>query len=232
MPELAISPLAQPPALTATDQIFRSLYDAVVSLQLPPGTKVSETDIARQLDVSRQPVRDAFFRLSKLGFVSIRPQRATLITKISERAVLDAAFVRVAIEVECLRLVAASAGPEEVAHLREILARQESALDSRDPSIFHGFDEELHASFCEMAGQPHAWTLIQEQKAHMDRVRYLTLSTAHRRQVLSEHHAIIDAIEAGDPERTEQALRVHLGDIRNALERIREAHSEYFESGE
>ena len=99
----AMTPLSTLAPRTATDQIFDVLYSAVISLQLPPGTKVSEAELAKQLDVSRQPVRDAFFRLSKLGFLSIRPQRATQVTRISEKAVLDAAFVRTAIEAECLR---------------------------------------------------------------------------------------------------------------------------------
>lgn len=101
--------------LSATDQVFQALYDAVVSVDLPPGTKVSEAEIASQLGVSRQPVRDAFFRLSNLGLLSIRPQRATLITQISLQAVYDAVFTRTALEVECLRTAMAIA-PGGIAH--------------------------------------------------------------------------------------------------------------------
>ncbi|MCJ7874442.1 GntR family transcriptional regulator, partial [Phaeobacter sp. J2-8] len=78
MSDLAIAPLADAPVKSATEQVFDALYEAVISLQLTPGTKVSEIEVAKQLGVSRQPVRDAFFRLSNLGFLAIRPQRATL----------------------------------------------------------------------------------------------------------------------------------------------------------
>ena len=62
---------------TVTDQIFELLYERVVNLSLPPGAKLSEAEVAAQMGVSRQPVRDAFYRLSQLGFIQIRPQRAT-----------------------------------------------------------------------------------------------------------------------------------------------------------
>lgn len=83
MPEAEFVPVGLTPATSATEQVFQSLYAAVVTLKLLPGTKVSEAEVARQMDVSRQPVRDAFFRLSELGFLTIRPQRATLISRIS-----------------------------------------------------------------------------------------------------------------------------------------------------
>jgi DNA-binding GntR family transcriptional regulator len=66
----------------------------------------------------------------------------------------------------------------------------------------------------------------------MDRVRYLTLSLDRRRSVIAEHCSIVDAMAERDAEGAERALRVHLGDLRNALARIRKAHSAYFEGGE
>ena len=231
MTELAIGPLLQP-AQSATDQVFSALYDAVISLQLPPGTKVSETEIAKQLDVSRQPVRDAFFRLSKLGFLSIRPQRATLITKISEQAILDAMFTRTALEVECLRKAIPRLTDSDVRDLRHSLDRQELSLRDPDRSEFHALDEEFHESLCRMAGHQHAWALILEQKAHMDRVRYLTLSAERQRMVLGEHERLVDALEARDLERAEDRLRAHLGEIETVVSKVRTEHPDYFEFAE
>lgn len=224
-----IAQLTAPPPQTATDLVFEALYKAVISLQLPPGTKVSESEIAKQLGVSRQPVRDAFFRLSKLGFLLIRPQRATLITKISERAVLDATFIRTAIEAECFRLCAERRTAADLARLRDNLARQAEALDHPDSGVFHAHDDNFHRLSCEIAGHRHAWDLIQEQKAHMDRVRFLTLSERRRRQVHAEHIALVDAVEAGDGPGAERLLRAHLGDIRNAVRTIRAEHAAYFD---
>ena len=227
--EVSIDPIYIRPARTATEQVFESLYSAIVTLRLEPGTKVSEAEIAKRLDVSRQPVRDAFFRLSKLGFLQIRPQRGTLVTKILPGAVLDAAFVRIALEVECCKLAAGRITPAEISELRQLLAAQKEAAGSPDPSHFHALDEEFHHTLCRISGHAHAWDLILEQKAHMDRVRYLTLSARRQHDVTADHGQLVEAIASGDPAAAEAEIRRHLGTIRSDLPRVLSTHPEYFD---
>ncbi|MFW2586642.1 GntR family transcriptional regulator [Sagittula sp. SSi028] len=211
---------------SATDMVFDTLYQAVISLQLPPGTRVSEAEVAQQLDVSRQPVRDAFFRLSNLGFLAIRPQRATLITPISPTAIRNALFVRVAIECECLQAAAQRMDPSGADRLRALLSAQQEAAD---PTAFYQLDEAFHREIAEIAGHGHAWDLITEQKAHMDRVRLLTLSSARQHQAQAEHVALAEALIAGDLTTAQSRLRAHLNDILNALDKARADHPEYFD---
>ena len=232
MTALALDPIPAEPAVTTTDQVFAALYAAVISLRLAPGRKLSEADIARQLGVSRQPVRDAFFRLSKLGFLQIRPQRGTLVTKISARAVFDAAFVRTALEAECVRLAAERLTPGDLAMLRDHLARQGRALDAGDPQAFHALDDSFHLALCTIAGHRHVWELILEQKAHMDRVRFLTLSADRQREVLADHTALVEAIAARSPGAADAELRRHLGTIHADLPKIRAAHPGVFDEAE
>ncbi len=228
MPQPEITRLAAPAPQTASDQIFQVLYDAVISLELPPGLKISETEIAKQMGVSRQPVRDAFYRLSKLGFLLVRPQRAAQITKISEQSVLDAVFLRIAIEVECLRAALVKITDQDIEILRSNLAQQQIALNDSDPAVFHKLDEALHEKLCEISGHPHAWVLIQEQKAHMDRIRFMTLSETRRKSVLLEHSALIEAIEQRDAVLAESNLRKHLSQIHEDLARIQQRFPDYF----
>ncbi len=224
-----LSPFTARPTKTATEQIFETLYKAVIALDLPPGTKVSEAEVAKQLDVSRQPVRDAFYRLSKLGFLSIRPQRATFVTKISETAVINAVFIRTALEVECLRTAARTAREDLLSRLEDNLSRQQKAITSEDPTEFHVLDEEFHQIICECAGHGHVWELIKEQKAHMDRVRFLTLSQERRQLVLEQHTEIVEAIAAGDTAVAEESFRTHLGGIGNILDLVRNENTAFFE---
>ena len=74
------SMLEVPERPTVADQVYAELHRQILSLDLAPGAKISEIDVARAMGVSRQPVRDAFFRLSQLGFLVIRPQRATTVS--------------------------------------------------------------------------------------------------------------------------------------------------------
>lgn len=227
MNELTKTPLDTTTA-SATDQVFKVLYDAVISVKLPPGTKVSETEIAKQLDVSRQPVRDAFFRLSQLGFLAIRPQRATLITQISEAAVLDAVFTRTALEVECLRVAYSKMKPTDLATLRACLGKQKKALKS-DPAVLYDLDEDFHETLCNISGHVHVWSLIKEQKAHMDRIRYLTLSESRRPQVVQEHQEIVEQLAEDDLRGAEESLRAHFASVTIALSDLRREYPGYFE---
>ncbi len=229
MPDTALSALPFEPVPSTTDQVFRTLYAAVISLRLPPGTKVSEAEIAKQLDVSRQPVRDAFFRLSKLGFLSIRPQRATLVTRISTRAVHDAIFVRGALETECVEAVCQRRSETDLAELHALLASEKAAIGSSNPEDFHAEDDAFHQTLCRIAGHAHVWEIIQEQKAHMDRVRYLTLSTERRISVLAEHGEILAAIEARDGPLARELVRAHISSVAGALDAIRAEHPDRFE---
>ena len=108
---------------TVTDQVFDLLYERVVNLSLPPGAKLSEAEVAAQMGVSRQPVRDAFYRLSQLGFIQIRPQRATTVTPISEQAVMQAHFIRSSLEQSCMRVAALKLTPAELDALDALVDR-------------------------------------------------------------------------------------------------------------
>lgn len=213
---------------SATDRVFGALYDAVITVKLPPGSKVSEVEIAKQLDVSRQPVRDAFFRLSNFGFLSIRPQRPTLITQISLSAIEDAMFTRTALEVECLREATANNRQALIEALDANLDDQ-TAAPEKAPTDFHALDEAFHELICTMAGHDHVWNLIREQKAHLDRLRFLSLSEARQQFVIQEHTAILNAIKSNNDAKAEMLLRTHIAAILDILPDIVARHQDYFE---
>ncbi|WP_420396783.1 GntR family transcriptional regulator [Nioella sp.] len=225
MPLAPLSPIQ--PAST-TDMVFDRLHDAVVSLDLPPGSKISEAEIARSLDVSRQPVRDAFFRLSKLGFLTVRPQRATVVTRISETAVLRAAFIRTALELACLNAALPRLTASDLDDLAADIAAQDHAIAAGDRPGFHALDDRFHRRICEIAGHGYAWDLIREQKAHMDRVRFLSLAIGSA-DALDDHRHLLRAIRAKNRDSAETVMKQHLGRVKSAMDRLRGDHPAYFE---
>ncbi len=213
---------------SATDQVFEALYIAIATLDLVPGEKISEADVAKKMGLSRQPVRDAFFRLSEMGFLRIRPQRATTISLISEQAILDAQFIRTALEVECLRAAVRNVTQDDLVVLDDIMVQQQAAVDTNDPRAFHAADDLFHRAICKIAGHPLAWNVIKDHKVHLERVRFLSL-TFGAQLAFDDHMKILDALRVGDVERAEGALRDHLGHILDHIDTIRETNSEYFE---
>lgn len=225
--DLAIEPLERQ-SLSATDQVFDALYAAVISIKLPPGTKVSEAEIAKQLGVSRQPVRDAFFRLSNQGFLEIRPQRATVISQISMRDVSDAVFTRIALEVECLRTAMAN-NQTALAQALDTHLTTQLASANVDRDGFHALDEAFHEAICIAAGHAHIWSLIRAQKGHLDRIRFLSLSAERRNVVMSEHQSIVEAVASGDTALAETLLRSHIEEVIRKASEIQSHLPEFFD---
>lgn len=222
--------LSQP--LTASrpsvaDHVFDELQRQVLSLELAPGTKISEVEVAKTMGVSRQPVRDAFYRLSKLGFLLIRPQRATTISLISPDAVMQARFIRTALEAETVAAAATRLENADIDALAEILDRQREAVEAEDRAAFHQLDDLFHYEICTRAGLGFAWELIAENKGHMDRVRMLSLTFASE-AAYDDHLRIFEALKSRDPERSVQTMREHLGRILQQIERIRDEHRDLF----
>lgn len=214
---------------SVTDMVYDALYHRIVELQLRPGTKMSEAEVASQLGVSRQPVRDAFYRLSQQGFLWIRPQRATTVTAISIAAVLEARFIRTALEMEVLRAAILNITEDGLARIEANLAAQKIAMDDGDRTKFHELDDALHELLCDIAGHPKVWTIIKDNKAHMDRARYLSLEKGSQ-QTFDDHCAIVDAIKARDTSAASALMRTHLERIGHIIHDIRAEHSEYFEN--
>lgn len=220
-----LEPIQRP---SVTDTIFEELHRQILALDLPPGTRMSEVDVARIMGVSRQPVRDAFYRLSTLGFLTIRPQRATVVSPISEAAVMQARFIRSAIEAETVRMACARLQPGDFAALDEILARQHDAVEARDAVAFHALDDLFHREICARSGHGFAWEIIRENKAHMDRVRFLSLSFASQ-DAFGDHLKVMAALRARDAAQAMEAMHAHLARIKVQIRRIRAEHEAFFE---
>lgn len=212
---------------STTDLVFEELYRRVVEFDLPPGTKLSEQDVARQMGISRQPVRDAFFRMSQLGLIQIQPQRATTVSLISEEAVLRANFVRTALETEIVEHAVDNLTDLQITELEANVSRQRTAVAAADRLAFHMLDEAFHQDLCAGAGHPYVWAIIRENKAHMDRVRLLSLGF-NAANALGDHERILDALRARDRTRATSEMRTHLSRILGLIEQIRAENPSMF----
>ncbi|MDZ5700006.1 GntR family transcriptional regulator [Chelativorans sp. M5D2P16] len=212
-------------------QLYRILRERIVSADLPPGSRISESEVARTYSLSRQPVREAFIKLAEDGLVEVRPQRGTLVRKISPDAVMDARFVREAIEADIVKLVAENVDEGLVRTLQDQIARQRALPDS-EAEAFLALDERFHRTLADAAGKSYAWKVIEDVKLQMDRVRYLSALHFSKRELVIQHSAIADAIIRRDPEGAAQAMRTHLRKILTDLPTIAATRPDFFETAE
>ncbi|WP_376872861.1 GntR family transcriptional regulator [Albirhodobacter sp. R86504] len=214
-------------------QLLAALRAAIIRNQLSPGARISEAEIGARFGLSRQPVREAFIKLAEEGLLEVRPQRGTFVRKVSMEAVLDARFVREAVEADIVKLCAVEAPVSLIATLREQIEAQRKVARSDDPQArsdgFVPLDDLFHRSLAEGAGRANAWAVVDGMKSQMDRVRQLAVAATDLGPLIAQHQAVVDAIEARDPEKAEKAMRGHLQMILTDLPAIRAAFPQYFE---
>jgi DNA-binding GntR family transcriptional regulator len=213
------------------EQVFRTLRSAIVTMRLKPGEALSEQEIATRLDVSRQPVREAFIKLSEDGLVHVRPQRGTFVMKISAQAVTNARFVREAVECAIAREAARRIIPADAAALKALLADQRKAEKASDAEGFFVLDEEFHRALAAAGGCAYAWKVIESAKAQMDRVRFLSVPEATpMRRLIAQHQRILDGVASGDGDAAAAAMQTHLREILSSLPRLAKTFPKMFDA--
>lgn len=208
-----IRPLARPVPLRQS--VYEALVDLVVSGELRPGQHLVETELARQLGVSRQPVREALHRLEAEGWVDLRPSQGAFVHVPTDQEVDDLLHVRELLEVETARLAARTATPEQLKELRQIWEDGRAAAEADDLSAVVTGNNAFHAAVANIAGN----TVLADLTGIVgNRVRwyYRLVAPARRHGSWAEHGELIDMIEAHDVERAVLIARKHTDRTRRA----------------
>ncbi len=214
---------------TIASSVFSMVRNAIVTLKLLPGNSISEAEVAKQLGVSRQPVREAFIQLSKIGMLNIIPQKGSFIVKISEADVENARFIREAIEVAIVRRACLKAKQKHIDNLFSLISEQEEAMVELDHEHYLLLDDAFHHMVALSADCLYGWDLVDNLKAQMDRVRFLSLPEATPiKKLVSQHRQIAEAIQQRNKEAASKAMKVHLSEILNSLPHLTKEYQEMF----
>lgn len=217
------------PVLPVNQQIYRILRQDIVHCLIPPGTPLSEKEVSVRFDVSRQPVREAFIKLAENGLIQIRPQRGSYVNKISMTQVRNGCFVRQAIECAVARRAATLITDSQRYQLEQNLHQQRIAIDHKQLDDFFQLDDEFHQKLALIADCQLAWDTVENIKATIDRVRYMSLDhVSPPEKLLRQHQAIFDALAKHDVEGVDKAMTAHLEEIGETVQLIRQENSDWF----
>jgi DNA-binding GntR family transcriptional regulator len=212
-------PLPRPVPLRQS--VYDALIDLIVGGELPPGQHMVETDLARQLGVSRQPIREALHRMEAEGWVDLRPSQGAFVHVPTDSEVDNLLDVRALLEAETARLAARAPSPAQVARLREISREGQAAAEAGDfgeavavNSLFHAEvaaigGNEVLAELADIVGRRVQWY-------------YRLVAPERGRGSWTEHGELIDAISERDAERAESLARKHTERTRAAYHRPRD----------
>jgi DNA-binding GntR family transcriptional regulator len=194
-------------------QVYRVLRDRIIRGDIAPGARLSEAELAVAYGTSRQPVREAFIKLSEEALVEVRPQRGTFASLISVPAVMTARFIREAVEADIVRIVAQRIDDAGMARLDACIADQHRLGKNSTGDDFMRVDEDFHRCLAEIAGQTEVSDHLEGLKTQMNRVRHISARKFSRARLVAQHEDVVTAIRARNSDQAEAAMRLHLREI-------------------
>lgn len=208
---------------------YQTLREAIIGLTYRPGEALKKPEICERLGVSRSPVSEAIARLAAEGLVDVVPQAGTFVARFSMEEIREGAFRREAIELAAVEEIAPRMTEAQLVELRRNLRVQEVLVEDGDFAGFYKMDGEMHALILSLTGHRKLVQVADTAWVHVNRARQLVLPMQGRvEETLAEHRAILDALEARDPEGARQAMRRHLRQLLTHLEPLERDHPELF----
>ncbi|MBO6674376.1 MAG: GntR family transcriptional regulator [Rhizobiales bacterium] len=216
---------------TLAQKTYGSLKKAILSLQLKPGEVLRKPEICQQLGVSRSPVAEALARLAVEGLVDVVPQAGTFVARFSIDEIREGAFLREALELATVELLATTITDDQLVQLRRNLRIQAALVGDGDFPGFYQMDGQMHELMMSFTGFKRLPQIAETSWVHVDRARQLILPQPGRVQAtLKEHEAILDALEKRDPDAARIATRHHLRQLVALLEPMMRYKPELFVS--
>jgi DNA-binding GntR family transcriptional regulator len=207
-PEVAGSRVRLERPAPLREAAFEALVEMIILRELQPGQHLVENELAAQLGVSRQPIREALQRLQSEGWVDLRPALGAFVHVPTDAEADELLAVRTLLEVESARLAARAAKPPQVDHLWEVHRAGEKALASGDEKGLVAANHALHASIVAMAGNSVLANLMA-QVARRIRWYYQPIALIRGKDAWDEHAELIMAIAGRSGRRAGDLMRRH-----------------------
>lgn len=226
-----------PPRLRPLDElegslaqrVYLSLKAAILSLAYRPGEALRKPEICEALGVSRSPVSEAVARLAAEGLVDVVPQSGTFVARFSMAEIRESAFLREALELAAIEIVARTLTEDQAILLRRNLRVQEALVADGDVAGFYQLDRQMHEMILSFTGYRRLAALAETSWVHVNRARQLILPQPGRVQdTLTEHQRILAALEAHDPAAAREATRHHLGQLLTFVEPLAKTRPDLF----
>lgn len=212
---------------------YRTIFHNIITLELKPGSYLSENELSAELEISRTPIREALIELRGLELVETIPQKGNYVTKMDPELIEEARFIRCSLENSILRLACQTeVSPELMRRLQENLDQQKNHLKDTDPHlIMTELDDQFHRLLFEAAGRLRTYEFIQAQTAHFNRYRVLAfqmLEEENYERTVADHEHILAALQRKDMDLAERENIRHLTHVQSEAETLRSLCPEYF----
>ncbi len=197
-----------------SDQVFGTIREAIISRTLAPGSAVTEAQLAKDLGVSKTPVREALLRLREVGLVRSMPIRGMTIIESSRDALIQAYELRGVLESAVTRLAALKASDDQVRDLEAKAQRSLDFAEKLDGESFRQSDRQFHATVWGAAGNPELERIAENAYLLSSALRAIHALSSHDSiKCAQQHVAIAAAIKGRDETAAAELAERHVRDV-------------------
>jgi len=206
-------------------QVYRHLRDQILNHTIMPSSRLVEAKIAKELGISRTPIREALHLLEKDGFVESIPRVGYIVKKLAQDELDEIFEIRMVIEkLVCIRAIE-KIDDASIRQLEKNIAETETAFKNNTPQTFLNYDEEFHEILVKSAESKLLFSLCQQLRRLMLRYRAASIkklpSLTH---ALDGHRRIVQCLKQKDAEGLQAELVSHLNyskeDIRKQADEL------------
>ena len=186
---------------TIENEIISRLREAIISGQFAPGAHLNETEIAKQMAVSRIPIREAIKKLEQEGLVIRQPNKGVNVISFTAQDVREIFSLRARLEEMAFEWAIPQLTTEDYDQLRMLLAEQKAAIEMRDYDQLTRLDLAFHELICLKAGHSRLlkiWYELHAQGQMLLNLRFRLMPDFTPETVLIDHLDILASIERGD----------------------------------
>lgn len=196
------------------EEVAELLRQRIFSRELQPGSWIDELKIAEEYGISRTPLREALKVLAAEGLVTMKVRRGAYVTEVSDKDLADVYHLLALLEADAASVVAQRATDAELEELLAIHQELEAAVHQRD--LFFAINERFHMRLLEMADNRWRMQMVMDLRKVMKLNRHNSLlKTGRIEDSLSEHRAVLAALQAREGELAMQRMQEH---FHNGLE--------------
>lgn len=207
--------------LTKTQDVFNALADDITHGRLSPGTALDETVIAERFGVSRTPIREAIRQLETSGLVEARPHRGAVVRSVSEQQLDEMFAVMAELEGLCARWASFAMTSVERKQLQELHDCAAALVKTGDRAGYIDANDRFHAAIYTGAHNAYLDELtraVRQRVSPFRRAQFDELARLTKSHV--EHGGVLGAIQRGDGNAAQVAMRAHIGVVRTAVEGV------------
>ncbi|MGH2548110.1 MAG: GntR family transcriptional regulator [Thermomicrobiales bacterium] len=191
------------------DVAYYTIREAMRDGVLAPGEALTEVELAKLLDMSRTPVREALRRLETERLVENAPRRGLIVPTMTLDHLIEVFEIRSVLEGLAARRCAQRKGPNELAALAACIDQMERALADTDDDLLNQASSNFHRLLRSGSGMTRLRDMVVLMMDSSRSIGLHEFAQGRAAQAVAEHKAIFDAIAAGDPEAAEAAARSH-----------------------